>query len=43
MSNRSSMLLIADILESAAKILEYTNGLTFNEFTEDSKTIDAGN
>jgi uncharacterized protein with HEPN domain len=41
MSNRSSMLLIADILESAAKILEYTNGLTFDEFTEDSKTIDA--
>ena len=41
MSKRDPNLLITDILESASKILEYTQGLTFEEFTNDAKTIDA--
>ena len=41
MSKRDSHLLITDILESASKILDYTSGLDFEEFTTDSKTIDA--
>jgi uncharacterized protein with HEPN domain len=32
MSKRSSDLLIQDIVESAKKILEYTKGLTYEEF-----------
>jgi uncharacterized protein with HEPN domain len=41
MSKRDSKLLLGDILESAAKILSYTKGLTFEDFTRDSKTVDA--
>ena len=41
MSRRSSELLIQDILESGNKILSYTNGITYDEFIQDSKTIDA--
>ncbi|MFT3949807.1 MAG: DUF86 domain-containing protein [Agriterribacter sp.] len=41
MSKRDPNLLIEDILDSAEKILEYTGNLTFDEFTNDSKTIDA--
>jgi uncharacterized protein with HEPN domain len=41
MSERSSSLLIEDIIDSAKKILEYTNNLSFDEFSKDSKTIDA--
>lgn len=39
MSNRSADLLIGDIVESGRKILHYTNGLSFEEFTADDKTI----
>ena len=41
MSKRSPQLLLADILESANKILTYTQGLSFEQFIADSKTIDA--
>jgi len=33
--------LIEDILESADKIQKFTNGMTFDEFIKDEKTIDA--
>ena len=41
MSKREPFLLIEDIIDSGNKILEYTNTLTFDAFTKDSKTIDA--
>lgn len=41
MSKREPKLLISDILESAYKILDYTAGLSFEEFTKDNKTVDA--
>jgi uncharacterized protein with HEPN domain len=41
MSDRHPKLLLEDILESAGKILKYTENLTYNEFIADSKTIDA--
>ena len=41
MSKRDPNLLVGDILESAAKILNYTEGCTFENFTKDSKTVDA--
>ncbi len=41
MSKRGPSLLIEDIIESASKILVYTENLSFEQFTEDSKTIDA--
>lgn len=41
MSKREPFLLIEDMLESATKILDYTQNLSFEEFTQDSKTIDA--
>ncbi len=41
MSNRLPSLLLEDILESCEKILNYTEDLSFDEFTNDSKTIDA--
>ena len=41
MSKRQLHLLIEDIITSGTKILEYTEGLTYEEFTDDSKTIDA--
>ena len=41
MSKREPSLLVEDILESANKILEYTSGLTFEEFLKDDKTSDA--
>ena len=41
MSKRSVELLIGDILESGQKILEYTSGMTLEQFTADSKTVDA--
>ena len=34
-------MLIADILDSGQKILSYTSGLTFEQFTDDNKTVDA--
>jgi uncharacterized protein with HEPN domain len=41
MSKRSPQLLLADIVESANKILTYTEGLSFEQFLTDDKTIDA--
>lgn len=41
MSDRSSKLLIEDILESANKIQRYTTGMSFEQFTVDEKTVDA--
>ncbi|MDB5008310.1 MAG: hypothetical protein JWP45_2703 [Mucilaginibacter sp.] len=41
MSNRQPKLLLQDILESAEKIINYTQALTYEEFITDSKTIDA--
>ena len=41
MSKRDPNLLIDDIIESAEKILNYTSDLSFNQFTSDSKTVDA--
>jgi uncharacterized protein with HEPN domain len=41
MSDRSSELLIEDILEAAEKIQRYTAGMTFEQFTLDEKTADA--
>src|SRR5205085_12359397 len=41
MSSRSPKVLVSDILESAYKIQQYTAGQSFEDFTEDSKTVDA--
>ncbi len=41
MSKREPKLLVSDILESAHKILAYTEGQSFDDFTKDSKTVDA--
>lgn len=41
MPERDPSLLIEDIIDSAKKILDYTNDISFDEFTKDSKTIDA--
>ena len=41
MSKRQPKLLLEDILDSAEKIIFYTQSLTYPEFIADSKTIDA--
>jgi uncharacterized protein with HEPN domain len=41
MSERDPSLLIEDIIDSAKKILNYTKNLSFDDFSNDSKTIDA--
>ncbi len=41
MSKRSSDLLLLDMKEAAEKILKYTQGLSFEDFLADDKTIDA--
>lgn len=41
MSKRSPDLLIQDIIESAEKIIDYTKGLTYDEFKADSMRVDA--
>jgi uncharacterized protein with HEPN domain len=41
MSKRSPQLLLEDILQSANKILAYTNGLSYHQFLADSRTVDA--
>ncbi len=41
MSRRDSDILIQDMLESCSKINKYVGSLTFKEFQEDDKTIDA--
>lgn len=41
MSKRTPHLLLEDILDAAQRIFEYTAGMTFEEFAEDNKTVDA--
>jgi len=41
MSKRQPELLIGDIIRSAKKILSYTEGLSYDEFIRDDKTVDA--
>lgn len=41
MSKRDTHLLVEDILESAYKIIEYTQDISFEQFSNDSKTTDA--
>jgi len=41
MSKRTPKLLLEDIIESAKKILQYTKGISFEEFSKDNKTVDA--
>ena len=41
MSKRQPELLIEDIIGSAKKILSYTEGLSYDEFIRDDKTVDA--
>ncbi len=41
MSERDTILLLEDMLESALKIRRYTKDLDFNSFVEDDKTVDA--
>lgn len=41
MSKRDSGLLLADILLAISKIKDYTEGLDFDGFMADSKTVDA--
>lgn len=41
MSKRNSDLLINDILESGNKIMSYTHNLSYEDFINDDKTIDA--
>jgi uncharacterized protein with HEPN domain len=41
MSKREAKLLIEDILESAHKIRDYTEGLDYDQFIADNKTVDA--
>jgi len=39
--NRSYRMYLEDMLLGISRILEYTNGLTFEEFKKDYKTVDA--
>src|SRR5689334_6623109 len=41
MSKRQPHLLVDDIIESGARILEYTHSLSFEQFVGDNKTVDA--
>ncbi len=41
MSKRDNDLLITDMLEAIQKIKKYTDGMTFQTFLKDEKTIDA--
>jgi len=41
MSKRDKILLFEDMLDSALKIVQYTNELDYNSFLADNKTIDA--
>ncbi len=41
MSERSAELLLEDILESCDRILEYTKGITFEEFRKNYLVVDA--
>jgi uncharacterized protein with HEPN domain len=41
MSKRDPKLLTGDMIESAEKIMQYTSGMKYEDFINDSKTIDA--
>jgi uncharacterized protein with HEPN domain len=41
MSKRDRKLLLSDMLEAAEKIVRYTEGMDYEKFTADEKTIDA--
>jgi len=41
MSNRDIRVLLNDILEATAKVERYTQGLSFEEFSENDMVIDA--
>ena len=41
MSKRDAILFLYDILEAIAKIESYTEGMNYDEFIHDEKTIDA--
>ncbi|MEO6539421.1 MAG: DUF86 domain-containing protein [Ferruginibacter sp.] len=41
MSKREIQLLLEDIQEAAQKILSYTSGMSFDNFINDDKTVDA--
>jgi uncharacterized protein with HEPN domain len=41
MSNRNAILLLNDIIESGEKILHYVQGMSYEQFINDDKTIDA--
>jgi uncharacterized protein with HEPN domain len=41
MSKRTPILLLEDILDAANKILDYTSGMTYEEFYNDNKSVDA--
>ena len=41
MSKRDTLLLLEDMLESSIKIRKYTDGLDFDSFLADDKTVDA--
>ena len=41
MSKRIPKLLIIDMLQCLEKMIDYTNGMTYDSFVSDSKTIDA--
>jgi len=41
MSKRPPRFLLEDIIESANKILAYTDGLSFEQFLADGRTVDA--
>jgi len=41
MSKRSNSILIEDIKESCEKIFRYTDGLSYEQFDSDDRTIDA--
>ena len=41
MSKRTPILLVEDILESGNLIMDYTKGMSVDDFVEDQKTLDA--
>ena len=41
MSERTPKLLVEDILDSARKIRQFTNGMSLDQFLNDERTIDA--
>ena len=41
MPHRSSKMRISDIIEAIDNIMEYTDGINFEQFVADKKTIDA--